>query len=223
MTSFRSNSTHGVESIEYFFTVLLKPQLFRVPKNRSVSTWRITWPFPLTPSIPLINLVCLVLGWPFYMIIFDVWYRFTSGELMFTKSNFSERQWQLTCKKPSLRNMSWQIFFTRLLVSKHLPTKSSISPSIFCSSSVYFSFLWGPKYSDALLFSPGIGIFCLGCIHIGRRYYIIWLIHAFMYLVSPLFDFILFQHPGQLYSLRDNIVRILFRLEFEVTTMRGQR
>ena len=32
------NSPHEIESINYFFTLLLKAQIFKAPKNGSVST-----------------------------------------------------------------------------------------------------------------------------------------------------------------------------------------
>ena len=63
VTSSRSNSTHGVESIKHLFTVSPKPQFFEATTICSVSTWLITLLLPFTLRISLINL----LDWPFYI------------------------------------------------------------------------------------------------------------------------------------------------------------
>ncbi len=97
-----------------------------------------------------------------------------------------------------LSSLAWgirpdKLFFIRLLISELLLTKFLWSPSMSYYSNRDFSSSWGPKFPDALLSSPRIGVSCLSCICIRRAY---WLIRRFIYLVSPCIDFILFLHPG---------------------------
>ena len=68
------NSTYGVESIEQFFRISPKAQLFGVLNHRSAITWHNMWLWPFTLIIlPRFNLVVLVaLGWPFTPLSLDL-------------------------------------------------------------------------------------------------------------------------------------------------------
>ena len=51
MIIFQLNPTHKIESIKYFFMILLKTQIFEVWNNCSIIMWHITWLFSFTLSI----------------------------------------------------------------------------------------------------------------------------------------------------------------------------
>lgn len=88
--------------------------------------------------------------------------------------------------------------------------------------SLDFSFLKGPKLFNTLLSSPSIGIFCLDYMHIGKTYCIIRFLYVFMCFVSSLVNFILFPYSAHVYTLVDNIIKMLFRLRFEIISIRKQ-
>ena len=65
------NLIHGIKSIAHIFRIFSKAQVFEMPKNQGVITWRTydffysSWAFPLDqPS--------LIIGWPFYTHLFII-------------------------------------------------------------------------------------------------------------------------------------------------------
>ena len=114
--------------------------------------------------------------------------------------------WNISLNKP---------FFAQFPVSELLPSKLLWSPSMSCSSNSSSS--WGSKFFDKLSSSPDIDVSYLSCICRKR---ICWLVNVFICLVNACVDSNLFLYPRQLLTLVDNILRILFRLRFGITSMR---
>lgn len=116
-----------------------------------------------------------------------------------------------------------KLFLTWLLVFELLPTESLWSFFISYLSNIDLSSRWGPKLSNALSSSPIISISYSDCMLIRKTYGRIWLVYAFIYLVSLFVDFILFLYLRHVYILVYNSIRILFRLRIKIILMRGQR
>ena len=116
--------------------------------------------------------------------------------------------WEVHPNKPSL---------SRLPISEPLPIKFLWSFSMSCFSDLSSS--WSPKFSGKLSSFSDISISCLGYICMEKTR---WLVYVFICLMSLCVNFILFPHLGQIWTLVDNNVKILFRLRFGIISMKGR-
>lgn len=123
------------------------------------------------------------------------------------------------------RNLLWGVRSNKLsliwfLISELLPIIFLWFSSMSCFFKWDFSFLWSLKFSDTLLSFLDISVFCLDFRYIAKTYEFIYI---FTYFVSLNVNFIFFLHIGQLWSLVDNDVKIIFQLSFRIISIREQK